>query len=146
MTINLPPLRERGNDIELLANYFLKSVSVGQRTSSKRFSEEALACIKGYEWPGNIRELENRVKRAVIMANGPEIMPEDLGMKGDEALRQKLQTNDISLKDARFLLERDMVENALEKFSGNIVKAAASIGVSRPTFYDLMKKHGLKSS
>ncbi|XXJ20924.1 PEP-CTERM-box response regulator transcription factor [Desulfovibrio caledoniensis] len=146
MTINLPPLRERGDDIELLANYFLKSVSVGQRTTSKRFSDEALACIKGYEWPGNIRELENRVKRAVIMATGPEILPEDLGMKGDEALRQKLQTNDISLKDARFLLERDMVENALEKFSGNIVKAAASIGVSRPTFYDLMKKHGLKSS
>jgi two-component system NtrC family response regulator len=146
MTINLPPLRERGDDIELLANYFLKSVSVGQRTASKRFSEEAMACIKGYEWPGNIRELENRVKRAVIMATGPEIVPEDLGMKGDEPLRQKLQTNDISLKDARFLLERDMVENALGKFSGNIVKAAASIGVSRPTFYDLMKKHGLKSS
>ncbi|QGY39180.1 PEP-CTERM-box response regulator transcription factor [Pseudodesulfovibrio cashew] len=146
MTINLPPLRERGGDIELLANYFLKSVSVGQRSTNKGFSQEALDCIKGYDWPGNIRELENRVKRAVIMATGPEIMPEDLGMKGDEAMRQKLQMDDISLKEARLLLERDMVERALDKFSGNIVKAAASIGVSRPTFYDLMKKHGLKNA
>jgi len=72
-------------------------------------------------------------------------MPEDLGMKGDEAMRQKLHMDDISLKDARLLLERDMVERALDKFMGNIVKAAASIGVSRPTFYDLMKKHGLKN-
>lgn len=145
MTINLPPLRERGGDIMLLANYFLKSVSVGQRNTSTKFSKEAEDCINGYEWPGNIRELENKVKRAVIMATGPEIMPEDLGMKGDEALRQKLHMDDISLKDARLLLERDMVERALDKFTGNIVKAAASIGVSRPTFYDLMKKHGLKN-
>jgi len=145
MTINLPPLRERGADIMLLANYFLKSVSVGQKNTSTKFSKEAVACINAYEWPGNIRELENKVKRAVIMATGPEIMPEDLGMKGDEAMRQKIQMDDISLKDARLLLERDMVERALDKFMGNIVKAAASIGVSRPTFYDLMKKHGLKN-
>jgi two-component system NtrC family response regulator len=145
MAINLPPLRERGEDIMLLANYFLKSVSVGQRNNSSKFSQAAIDCINGYEWPGNIRELENKVKRAVIMATGPEILPEDLGMKGDEAMRQRLHMDDISLKDARLLLERDMVERALDKFMGNIVKAAASIGVSRPTFYDLMKKHGLKN-
>jgi len=144
MTINLPPLRDRGEDIMLLANFFLKSVSVGQRNTIKKFSKEAIDCINGYEWPGNIRELENKVKRAVIMAVGSEIMPEDLGMKGDEALRQKLHMDDMSLKDARLLLEKDMVERALDKYAGNIVKAAASIGVSRPTFYDLMKKHDLK--
>ncbi len=143
MNIVLPPLRERGEDINLLANYFLKSVSVGQRHTAKTFSEQALDCINGYDWPGNIRELENRVKRAVIMSTGPEILPEDLGMKGDEALRQKLHMDDITLKDARLLLERDMVERALKKTSGNVVQAAKSIGVSRPTFYDLMKKHGL---
>tara|TARA_Y100001954_G_scaffold233254_2_gene286192 strand:- start:38214 stop:39569 length:1356 start_codon:yes stop_codon:yes gene_type:complete len=144
MNIVLPPLRERGKDIELLANYFLKSVAVGQ-PNNKTFSDEAMACIKGYEWPGNIRELENRVKRAVIMATGPQIMPEDLGMKGDEALQHQLNMGDMSLKDARMMLERDMVKRALDKSSGNVVKAAASIGVSRPTFYDLMKKHGMRS-
>ncbi|WP_018124088.1 PEP-CTERM-box response regulator transcription factor [Desulfovibrio oxyclinae] len=146
VNIVLPPLRDRGADIALLANYFLKRVSAGAGSRGKAFSPEALEYINGYDWPGNIRELENRVKRAVIMATGPQIEPDDLGINGGDVLRQRLHANDLSLKEARMLLERDMVEDALKRESGNIVKAAASIGVSRPTFYDLMKKHGVRNA
>ncbi|WP_338667643.1 PEP-CTERM-box response regulator transcription factor [Pseudodesulfovibrio methanolicus] len=144
MNIALPPLRERGDDIELLANYFNKSVNIGPRKDIKNFSREAMDSIRGYEWPGNIRELENRVKRAVIMANGPTITPEDLGLSPDEAVRARQRADDISLKEARSLLERDMVESALNRHSGNVAKAAGALGVSRPTLYDLMKRHGIR--
>ena len=143
VNIVLPPLRDRGSDLMLLANYFLKSVSAG--SGARRFGDEAVMSILNHDWPGNIRELENRVKRAVIMASGAEILPEDLGLKVGGNYRRRLAEEDVTLKEARNMLERDIVEQALERYSGNIVKAAQAIGVSRPTFYDLMNKHNLKS-
>ena len=142
MNIALPPLRNRGNDIMLLANYFLKRVA--STSGARRFGEAAVECILNHDWPGNIRELENRVKRGVIMASGAEIMPEDLGLKGGTSTRRRMAEDDVTLKEARNMLERDMVEQALERHNGNIVKAAQAIGVSRPTFYDLMNKHNLR--
>lgn len=143
VNIVLPPLRDRGNDIMLLANYFLKRVS--NQNGARRFGQAAIASILNHDWPGNIRELENRVKRGVIMASGAEILPEDLGLKEGGNMRRRIAEEDVTLKEARSMLERDMVELALDRHGGNIVKAAQAIGVSRPTFYDLMNKHGLKA-
>lgn len=145
VTISLPPLRDRGSDIELLANYFLKCASPQRGKAVPSFSKKALKSIKAYSWPGNIRELENKVKRSLIMASGPHIEPDDLGIPDEDDCHRRPGGDDCSLREARMHLEKDMVESALRKKSGNILKAAAFIGVSRPTFYDLMKKHGVRN-
>ena len=146
VNIMLPSLKDRNDDILLLANYFLKRMAEQSNSTVTRFNDEAADYMMGYDWPGNIRELENKVKRAVIMASGTEIMPDDLGFGQVDALRRKSTSKEsLTLKEARSLLEREMVEDALERHERNIVQAATSIGVSRPTFYDLMKKHGIEA-
>ena len=144
LNIDLPRLRDRTGDIELLANYFLKKYNVGLRATQKRFSSEALKAMNEYDWPGNVRELENRIKRAVVMSQGIEILLEDLDLKGAEKSRSLFKAGELNLKDAKALLEKNMCEITLEKFSGNIAKTAKVLGVSRPTFYDLIKRHGIK--
>jgi len=146
VNIVMPPLRDRGEDILLLANYFLKKNDPGAGFPALMFSESAIDCIKNYEWPGNIRELENRIKGAVIMASSAELQPGDLGFKATGTIMPKVPAGDMSLKEARSRLDREIVGAALDRCAGNIVKAAASIGVSRPTFYDLLKKHSLKET
>jgi two-component system NtrC family response regulator len=147
VTINLPPLRERGADVLLLARHFLSSIGVQQKTKVQGFSAAAEKAMLHYPWPGNVRELENKVRRAVILTSGQRIGPEDLGIEPEPV--QPAPEGAVpsagrkTLKEARNEVERDMVEQALRTFSGNIVQAAKSIGVSRPTFYDLLKKHGL---
>lgn len=145
LNISLPRLRDRVGDIEVLANYFLKKYNVGLRATQKGFSSESLEAMNEYDWPGNIRELENRIKRAVVMSQDSEILPEDLDLKGSERMRARFKAGDLTLKEAKALLERDMCESVLSKFSGNIARAAGALGISRPTFYDLMKRHGIKA-
>ncbi|GAB7024030.1 PEP-CTERM-box response regulator transcription factor [Salidesulfovibrio brasiliensis] len=146
VNIVLPPLRERGEDVELLANFFLNRVGKETGNQGLTFSKKAMQWIRSYDWPGNIRELENRIKRAVIMTPGPRIEPEDIGASGEDVQRRKMNAGEMSLKEARQLLERDMVEDALRRSLGNIVKASSALGISRPTFYDLMKKHGIRNT
>ncbi|MFV0422313.1 PEP-CTERM-box response regulator transcription factor [Oleidesulfovibrio sp.] len=150
VTIKLPPLRDRGSDVMLLAEHFLQTISAQQDTKVQGFSSAAEKAMLHYTWPGNVRELENKVRRAIILASGQRIGPEDLGIETDgcESTAESCAggiggSNRKTLKEARNAVEREMVENALRVFSGNIVQAAKSIGVSRPTFYDLLKKHGL---
>jgi two-component system NtrC family response regulator len=139
MVINIPPLRERIGDAELLAQSFLQKFAEEQGKSVRGFTREGLTAISAYEWPGNVRELENRVKRALIMAEGNRITPEDLDLEdvdGDAEI--------LNLAKAREEAERREIPRALSRAEGNITQAAKLLGISRPTLYDLMKQHGFK--
>ena len=146
----LPPLRERGDDTLLLANLFLRRYATEYRKKIRCFSAEALAHLQNYAWPGNVRELENKVKRAVVMCDTPTIEPQDLGFKvaevpGCETLKDGhllCNVDHLDLKGAKFAVEKALLAKALDQCEGNVMQAAKALGVSRPTLYDLMKKHG----
>jgi len=143
ISINLPPLRERGDDILLLANYFLRIFNEEYHKKIRRFSSSAVNFIKSYEWPGNVRELRNRVQRATIMSESTAIEPSDLGCEIDVPTVTETFQPAVSLREAKERIELAMISAAIENQNGSIVKAAESLGVSRPTLYDLMKKHKL---
>jgi two-component system NtrC family response regulator len=143
ISINLPPLRERGDDILLLANYFLRIFNDEYRKKIRRFSSAAVNFIKSYQWPGNVRELRNRVQRAIIMSESSALEPADLGCESEMQAVADNSRQAISLREARDRLELEMIAAAIDRQKGSIVKAAEVLGVSRPTLYDLMKKHNL---
>lgn len=138
VTLKIPPLRERGADLLLLAQAFLRKAALEIQRPAVAFDAAALRALQRHPWPGNVRELENRVKRAVIMAEGPRISPSDLELSAEAT------TGALSLKDAREALEREMVLDALRRSGGKIAGAATELGVSRPTLYELMDKLGIK--
>jgi two-component system, NtrC family, response regulator len=137
VTVKLPPLREREGDLRYLAQAFLRRFALESSREAPRFSEAALRAIDRHAWPGNVRELENRVRRAVIMAEGRRVTPADMELESPtpSAIR--------SLKEAREELERELVFSSLRRHNGKISRAAAELGISRPTFYELMDKLGL---
>ncbi|MDY0263353.1 PEP-CTERM-box response regulator transcription factor [Syntrophotalea acetylenica] len=143
ITIKLPPLRERGEDISLLANYFLNRYVAEFSKKIKGYSAAAEAALTAHPWPGNVREMENRIKRAILLADGPVIEPCDLGFEVKTAPEQTFSTHGLTLKEARDRIEREMLVAALKKNAGNVARSSEELGVSRPTFYDLMKKHHL---
>jgi two-component system NtrC family response regulator len=136
--IHLPPLRERDGDVIVLARTFLERYTDENRKKIKGFNSEAIMAIEQYAWPGNVRELENRIKRAVIMAEGTKITPADLEMG---VTSRKYES--MSLKEARENLEKELLFKALSRNDGNMTKASAELGISRPTLYDLMEKFGI---
>ncbi|MGH7995402.1 MAG: PEP-CTERM-box response regulator transcription factor [Opitutaceae bacterium] len=133
--IVLPPLRERGEDVTLLARSLLHRYAEETGKPGISFGPEALRAIRSYTWPGNVRELQNRVKRGVIMSGNRRVTAQDL-----ELAAAASGGSATSLKDAREAVEREMITEALRKHSGKITAAAADLGVSRPTFYELMEK------
>ena len=135
VNIAVPPLRERGEDVVLLANAFLRKQAQEQRRKV-RFSPDAMEALARYQWPGNVRELENVVQRAVIMAPGHLIEAADLGI----GVEGSAQADRESLREARGRAERQAVVDALIKTRGNISQAAKHLGVSRPTFHGLLDK------
>jgi len=140
VTIRLLPLRERGEDVGFLAREFLQRYA-GQNGQAKMvFAPDALRAMNRYSWPGNVRELQNRVKRGVIMASGSRVSAKDLELDDEKGLAASSAT---TLKQAREHVEREMVEQALKKNSGKITSAAADLGISRPTLYELMEKLGI---
>ena len=143
ITIDLPPLRERGDDILLLANYFLRKFNDEYKKKVRRFSAAAVNYLKTYEWPGNVRELQNRVQRAIIMSDAAVIEPADLGGGADVAAVAETEPAPVTLREGRDKVERELIALAIDRHNGNIVKAAEELGVSRPTLYDLLKKHNL---
>ncbi|KIF81551.1 PEP-CTERM-box response regulator transcription factor [Noviherbaspirillum autotrophicum] len=139
IVLTVPSLRQRIGDCTLLAHHFKNKFTALQRRSALGFSDDALAAIEAHTWPGNVREMENCIKRAVIMAEGPQITADDLG------LVPPAQENDfINLRQARDDAEYKALVKSLARVDGNIVKAAELLGVSRPTIYDLMSRHGIK--
>jgi two-component system NtrC family response regulator len=136
--INLPPLRERGEDIVLMAKEFLHRYAAQNAKTGLTFAPDALRAISHYPWMGNVRELQNRVQSAVIMADGKRITVKDL------ELNQAMESLPAgTLKAARENAERETILHALKKHSGKISPAAADVGISRPTFYELMEKLGI---
>jgi len=145
IAIHLPPLRERGSDIMLLANLFLRRFCEGSSRKVRGFSGESVKRLESHDWPGNVRELENRVQRAVIMTDSPLIEPTDLGFADAMPSGGVTVDEKLTLRDARDRVERELIAIAIKEQNGNIAKAADALGVSRPTLYDLMKKHGLNA-
>jgi two-component system, NtrC family, response regulator len=136
--ITLPPLRERAGDIRLLSQFFLQKFSQQQGKTGLAFDQEALRALDRFHWPGNVRQLENNVRRAVIMAEGKRLTMRDLELPSGSG-----GATAVTLKDARESLEREMIQTVLRKHSGKIAPAAGELGVSRPTLYDLMEKYGI---
>ncbi len=135
VVIKLPPLRERGEDAGLLAREFLQRYGTQNEKANLTFSPEALRAINCHSWPGNVRELQNRVKRAVIMGDRRRLTSNDLELnqpgEGQPA---------ATLREARENVEREVVQQALRRHLGKISSAAAELGISRPTLYELMEK------
>jgi two-component system NtrC family response regulator len=136
--IALPPLRDRDDDIRLLAQFFLQRFSEKAGKAGLVFDPEAARALSRNPWPGNVRQLENCVRRAVIMADGKRVTVRDLELPPATTV-----ASGATLKEARERLEKEMIQNALRKHKGKISSAAVELGVGRPTLYDLMEKLGI---
>ncbi len=138
LEVEVPPLRERQEDIEALAYAIFQDYEREKSPSVRGFSQEALVLMKQYAWPGNLRELVNRVRRAMVMCEQRLIKPGDLGLE-----RRSSNRHIVTLEEARNVAEREVLLNALNRSQYKIKKAADELGVSRVTLYRLMEKHGL---
>jgi two-component system, NtrC family, response regulator len=139
VTISIPPLRDRNSDILMIAKAFLQRYSIENNKKIHTFTKQAIEAIQRYSWPGNIRELENRIKRAVIMADGKKVTPADMELIGFDS-----GYKGMTLKDAREALETDMVNQALARNKGHLTRTASDLGISRPGLYDLMERLGIE--
>ena len=138
LVISLPPLRDRGDDAVLLAHEFLQKYAAQNGKGNIAFVPEALRAINRHPWPGNVRELQNRIKRAVIMADSKRITEKDLELSSGIG-----PSSSTTLREARENVEREMVQRALKRSLGRISSAAADLGISRPTLYELMERLGI---
>jgi two-component system NtrC family response regulator len=140
VVLNLPALRDRGDDVQLVAREFLKRFAVQNSRKELAFSPDAVRALNRHRWPGNIRELQNRVQRAVIMCSGGRVTAADLELEQSEAD----ETPGVTLKEAREQVERKLILQAMTRHRGRISAAAQELGVSRPTLYELMQKLGIE--
>ena len=135
----LPPLRQRGNDIILLANHFLQNFCTKYHKTIKNISSKAEQTLLNYSWPGNVRELQHVLERAVIMTDGIEITESDLQLSPQKFGNQAILQTDMPLDE----MEKMMVNKAIEKYKGNISRAAAELGLTRAALYRRIEKFGL---
>ena len=140
ITLNIPPLRDRDEDVIILAQYFLQHYAMEYKRNVKSFSEDALSAIKAHKWPGNIRELQNKVKSSVIMTTGTQVTAMDLGFFDHQDKSFELSLN---LRVVREQAESIAIQKAYTLSNGNMSKAADLLGVTRPTLYSLIEKYGL---
>ncbi|NNM82247.1 MAG: PEP-CTERM-box response regulator transcription factor [Burkholderiales bacterium] len=139
ITVNIPPLRNREGDAALLAHALLDRYARQQKRSIKGFAPDAMEAIESFEWPGNVRQMENVIKRAVIMSEGSQITLEDLSL--GNALRE---AGPINLRQIREEAEKKAVIRALGRTNGNVSHAAELLGVSRAALYHLLDRFDLK--
>lgn len=146
LQLNLPPLRERKEDIPLLIEHFIQKYNNRHKLNIEGISEEALAFLLDYNWPGNVRELENIIERAMILTPGRKIMAENLPpeIKSPEQNRiKKLIDEEISIKKATRLLEEELIRKALQKTGGNRTQAARILEISHPALLSKIKEYGI---
>lgn len=136
--VSIPPLRERQGDKILLAHHFVQRYAREQGQKCISFTKDALCAIESYEWPGNVREMENRLKRAIVLAEKKSISATDLDLPGEREPH-------LTLREVRRQAEQGAIAKALSITQNNISAAAKLLDVTRPTLYDLMKKYRLKS-
>jgi two-component system NtrC family response regulator len=139
ITIEIPPVRERGGGRIVLAKHLLNKFSVEQGRVLKGFTEDAHDAIEAYGWPGNVREMENRIKAAVIMAEAKFVTAVDLGL----AVIATPPT--LNLRVVRQNAETQAIREALVRAAGNVSRTAELLGITRPTLYDLMAKYEIRS-
>jgi two-component system NtrC family response regulator len=137
VSVKVPALREREGDIIVLANHFLRVYAKEFGRRLRRFSADAIDAMATHDWRGNVRELENRVKRAAVMAEDSVVRAVDLDLAVPE------EAASLNLLDARRSAERQVIDRAIAQSNGNISKAAALLGISRPTLYNLVEEHGI---
>lgn len=139
MTLELPPLREREEDVLLIARALLHKFNDEFNRNINSFSDDAVELLMSYPWPGNVRELQNKLKSAVIMADGKQITADDL------MLSSQTDSNPlpINLREVREKAEKRAISKALSVCEGNMSKAAELLGVTRPTLYAHIEKYGL---
>jgi DNA-binding NtrC family response regulator len=135
--IHLPALRERREDIPLLARHFLTRQAKQYRKELEGFSADAMQALLDYEWPGNIRELEHTVERAVLLAQGEMVQREDLNLRRHEAEAATL--DELPLEE----VERLLIQKALRRHGGNVSHAAEALGLSRSALYRRLQRYGL---
>ena len=140
ITVNIPPLRDRAGDAIVIATALLRRFSDENAKNIKGFTQEAAQMIENYQWPGNIRQLENKIKRAVIMADENMLTHEDLD------LGQSSETEDeipLNLKKVREIAETNAIKRALAYTNNHVSNTAKLLGVTRPTLYALFNKYGI---
>ncbi len=140
ITINIPPYRDREEGRLILARTFLIKYAKLQKRAINGYSNDAIQAIEAYAWPGNVRELENKIKGAVIMADGKMVTAKDLGLDGGDE-----EAESLNLREVRQRAESKAIRVALTKSYGNISKAAETLGITRPTLYDLLNKYGVSA-
>ena len=140
--IKLPPLRDRLEDIPLLADHFVHSYAKKYRKELDGVNRQAVERLQGYSWPGNVRELQHAIERAVIMSENSELLPDDFFfLSGESSLSDEtdVQTNNFNLEE----IEKSVINKAISKHGGNISKAAKELGLTRASLYRRLEKHGL---
>jgi len=140
LLLTVPGLTERGNDIVLLAKHFFSIYAAEKNPRIKGFSTPAINAMAAYDWPGNVRELLNRVRRALVMAEGRLISRKDLGLE-----RRVLPRDEWALHDVRASAEKTAIRASLHHTGNNITLAARQLGVSRMTLYRLLEKHDINA-
>jgi DNA-binding NtrC family response regulator len=133
--IRLPPLRDRRDDIPLLAEHFLAKQATRYARSVEGFSSSAMDALLGHTWPGNVRELQHAVERSVLMARGSRIEASDLGLR--RRADGSVLHDELTLDEA----ERLLIEKALERYQGNVSRAAEALGLSRSALYRRLQRH-----
>jgi transcriptional regulator with PAS, ATPase and Fis domain len=144
VTVTLPPLRERRDDIPLLGEFFLRKFSREAGKRVERIAPEAMALLSGYSWPGNVRELEHAIERAVILTQNPTLLPQDLPpeLQAPAGGRAAVDAPVLPLRE----VERRHLLFALERAQGNRKRAAEWLGVTRRTLYRMAARHGIPLS
>jgi len=141
----IPPLRERADDILTIAANFLKTFSLEYSKSVSGYTDDAVTAMRNYAWPGNIRELENKIRRGVVVTKGKFLSSFDLDLQQEKPIQdaheEKTMLQYSTLKEAREAAELKFIMHNLRTNKGNISKTAQDVGVSRPTFHDLIKKY-----
>ena len=135
--IHLPPLRERKEDVPLLALHFLRQSAQRYRKNLSGFEATAMKLLLDHPWPGNVRELDHSIERAVLMAEGPEVRASDLGLR--PVREGTLRIEDMSLED----VERALIQKAMSRYGGNVSHASKALGLSRSALYRRLQKYGL---
>ena len=139
ISVKIPPLRERPGDAVLLAQAFLERYARELGRNIRGFTADALGALEMHAWPGNVREMENLIKRAAIMAEGNQITAADLGLDTGHA-----EPPSFNLRQAREHAERLAINRAFAHSDGSIAQAAELLGITRPTLYDLMSRFGMR--
>ena len=134
--IELPPLRERGEDIEELATFFLMSYQKKYKKHGLKLSQQTIKKLSRYHWPGNVRELQHAIEKAVILADSDVLKPDDFSLRHTD---NQPVNKYLTLEE----MEKSMIEEALDRYNGNYSHVADKLGITRQTLYNKVKRYGL---